>query len=316
MIPQHVAEESVYLYLSLQADDISSAEVENWLSKDELHQQAWAHIQATNKRLQTLSDPVARSTILTTNGKQRRGFVKSLAVLLFLGSSGGLAYRYYPLADITTGIGETSQIVLDNGSRLHLNTDTAVNIYVQRERIVVTLIKGEIVITTPESQSNLVARTTFNTLPLSVVTPQGELRPIGTKFSVRQFDDHADVSVFEGRVATFPIAKDRDDSVILDAGFAGKLLASGLQSITVVDENMIAWIDGMLVATSMPLNEFLASLSRYHIGYLACDPAISSIAISGTYPLDDIDLILESLMHIHPVSVQRITRYWVRLVPA
>jgi transmembrane sensor len=286
--------------------------VRPWLDQDELHRRAWAHIQATNHRLRTLTDPVARTAVLTTEGDQRRKAIKTLALLLFASGSGTLIYRQAPwresLADVRTGVGERRVVTLVDGSRLDLNSATAVNIEQRMTRLQVTLIAGEIMLTTAADK----------TVPLVVQTQQGELRPIGTRFSVQQHDDRTEVAVFEGRVAAYTTAAATVavPSGIVDRGQRGDLFDDHLGELQAADENTTAWVYGMLVASSTPLGEFLQTLSRHRPGYLGWDPAVAALPVSGTYPLADTDRILASLTQNLPIRVQSVTRYWVRVVPA
>ncbi|MGV2834146.1 hypothetical protein ACNPOQ_10385, partial [Pseudomonas shirazensis] len=72
-----------------------------------------------------------------------------------------------------------------------------------------------------------------------------------------------------------------------------------------------AWVDGMLVAAQMRLADFLDELSRYRHGRLSCSEQVANLRISGSYPLDDSERILQMLEVALPVSVRRFTRYWV-----
>ncbi|MNJ58758.1 fec operon regulator FecR [compost metagenome] len=78
-----------------------------------------------------------------------------------------------------------------------------------------------------------------------------------------------------------------------------------------LDANSGAWADGMLVAAHMRLGDFLDELGRYRRGQLNCDRNVADLLISGTYPLDDSERILDLLEISLPVKVKRFTRYWV-----
>jgi transmembrane sensor len=75
------------------------------------------------------------------------------------------------------------------------------------------------------------------------------------------------------------------------------------------------WVKGILSVVDLPLNEFLAELDRYYIGYLRCDPAIANVLISGSFPLNDINAIFSSLQNSHPIHAHAITKYWVTFKP-
>ena len=67
----------------------------------------------------------------------------------------------------------------------------------------------------------------------------------------------------------------------------------------------------MLVAAHMRLGDFLDELGRYRRGQLNCEANVADLLISGTYPLDDSERILDLLEISLPVKVKRFTRYWV-----
>ena len=154
-----------------------------------------------------------------------------------------------------------------------------------------------------------------NRMPLSVKTAQGELQPLGTRFSVSQNEAYTQVAVFDGRVAAYAGAQTIVRAGIVQAGQQGSLFKDRLTDVQQVEDSAAAWVDGMLVATSTPLGEFLQTLSRHRSGYLGCDPEIASMPVSGTYPLDNTDRILSSLEQTLPVKVQTLSRYWARVVP-
>ena len=52
------------------------------------------------------------------------------------------------------------------------------------------------------------------------------------------------------------------------------------------------------------------------LGHLSCDPAVAHLRISGTFPLNDTDAVLNILSRTLPVRIQTLTRYWVNVVPA
>lgn len=66
----------------------------------------------------------------------------------------------------------------------------------------------------------------------------------------------------------------------------------------------------MLVAAHMRLEDF-CELGRYRRGQLHCDPPRANLLLSGSYPLDDSERILDLLEISLPVKVRRFTRYWV-----
>ena len=71
-----------------------------------------------------------------------------------------------------------------------------------------------------------------------------------------------------------------------------------------------SWLRGMLVAADWPLQQLVAELARYRRGRLVCDARVARRPVTGTYRLDDIDAVLESLCASHGLQVMYFTRYW------
>ena len=305
-----IARRAVAWQLALQAGEATAKELQAWLAKDERHRRAWEQIEATNRRLETLAEPGARAALLHSVSNDRRKALKTLALLLFAGAGGALAYRQAPwreaLADIRTGAGERRAMRLADGAQLDLNSKTAVNISERSGQLNLNLLTGEILVTTAGAGA-----------ALAVITENGILRPVGTRFSVRQTGRETQVAVYAGRVALYPgdFSTAPSPASVIKTGQRARLLAGRALNPRATDENDLAWVDGMLVATAMPLGEFLARLRPHRPGYLGWDPAVAGLPVSGAYPLQDTDRILAAIAETLPVRLQKVTRYWVRVTP-
>lgn len=325
--PQTIAERAVEFYLDAQNDDIDTGALHHWLMENDQHQAAWDHITSTNKKIGLLSTTAAQKALLTPPGIKRRQALKSLAILLF-GSAGiGYAYRNGSmtdaLADIRTGIGERDTILLSNGTLLNINTDSSLNIEETNSSINLHLLKGEIMLTT--SFKNVIQS---HKKMISVKTEHGTLSPLGTVFSVHTHRAKTDVSVFEGNVAAtssntalFSSFNYKQGSFLgnISSGNSASLMATSngvaLSNVRQNQPSDNAWVDGVFVAANTSLEKLLTTIKRHRRGYLSWDKEISELSISGTFPLDDTDKILATLERHLPVRVQRISRYWVRILP-
>ncbi|GAB4058904.1 FecR domain-containing protein [Uliginosibacterium sediminicola] len=284
----------------------------DWLAAHPEHRRAWDHIQRVNGRLQQVAEhaPPVRQALLGGPRRQRR---ELLIALLTAGASGGLWLNSASgrqstgwLADLRTGVGERRTLNLADGSELSLNSDSAVDLQFDATRRQLTLQRGEILIRTGHDAQ---AR------PFLVRTPYGVLRPLGTRFAVRLLADAGQLAVFEGAVA-IQTGDDTATRQVLHAGEQSRF-APGLAVVPrAADENAVAWREGMLVASGMPLAGFLAELSRHRYGRLACAPEIAHLQVSGSYPLADTERILDALCASLPVRIDALTRYWVTLRPA
>jgi transmembrane sensor len=77
-----------------------------------------------------------------------------------------------------------------------------------------------------------------------------------------------------------------------------------------------AWTNGVLVADGMRLGEFLAELARYRPGLLSCAPELENLPITGTFRIQNTDLVLEALAASQNLKLDYRTRYWVKVLPA
>jgi transmembrane sensor len=59
---------------------------------------------------------------------------------------------------------------------------------------------------------------------------------------------------------------------------------------------------------NLPLAQFIERLSAYRHGYLGCDPAVSALTVSGTFPLHDTDMALDMLTRALPVQLNAASR--------
>lgn len=284
----------------------------DWLAAHPEHRRAWEHIERVNARLHRIADktPPVHQALLGGPRRQRR---QLLIALLTVGATGGLwlnsehGHRATGwLADLRTRVGERRTLILADGSELALNSDSAVDLHFDAKTRQLTLIRGEILIHTGHDEQ---AR------PFVVLTRYGALRPLGTRFSARLLPDAGQLAVFEGAVA-IQMTDDAAPRRVLQAGEQARF-APGHELIPqAADENAIAWQNGMLIASGMPLADFLAEVSRHRHGRLACAPEIAQLQVSGTYPLADTERILEVLRASLPVRIDTLTRYWVTVRPA
>ena len=298
-----VAEQAVHWLIESQGDDFDDTQqqaLQHWLLADHEHQRAWAHIQQVNQRLRGVASPVVHATLQAPPSPARRRALKAL-LLLGVASAAGLGLQSHnPLpglmADYRSPVGQRRRMQLDDGSLLQLNTRSAADVRFDGQQRVVRLLEGELALD--------VAR---DARPLLLRTADGALQLESGRFNVREFEGFSLVSVFSGK-ASF-------SGQALLPGQRARFSTDGWQAIAPLDSNSGAWVDGMLVASQMRLGDFLAELGRYRQGQLGCSERVADLRVSGSYPLDDSERILQMLEVALPVKVRRFTRYWVTVEP-
>lgn len=318
-IPPEIARTAVEWLVTLQGDDVDDhirRAWRNWIGQHPDHKRAWDHIETVNARLSGIASPlataVARAALTPPKSASRRRAVNTLA-LLFVGGGAAWLTRDYTglqgmMADVHTAVGEQRLITLDDGTKVRLNTDTAIDVTFTAAERRITLQRGEVQVeTAPDPYA--VPR------PFVVALRTATLRPLGTCFAVRQLQDRGWIGVTEGAVAVRPT----DDALaerVVSAGQEAGFSSREVDAPQTLAEAAIAWADGMLVATDMPLSAFLAEVDRYRPGHLRCDPSIAALRVSGTFPVQDTDRILDALRSALPVRIHFLTRYWTTVLPA
>ena len=303
-----VAEQAVSWLLEMQSGPFAPLRQQawqQWLNSNSEHQRAWAHIQRVNQRLSGLSSPLAHAAINAPKSSGRRQALK-LLLLLGAGSAAGWGLRdqitLQPLlADYHNGVGERRKIALADGSEIHLNTASAIDVRFDAQQRLIRLLQGEMLLTAANDPR-----------PLNLLTAQGRIQSTSpaSRFDVRQLEGRTQLAVFSGNVhihpETFPgpgLQVQADQQVLFNR--------NAWEPLRAVDASSGAWADGMLVAAHMRLQDFLAELSRYRRGRLECDAKVADLLISGSYPLANSERILDLLEVALPVRVKRFTRYWV-----
>lgn len=276
---------------------------QSWLQQDALHDWAWQRLEALQSEMRGVSPGLARRTLASDLAQPaRRTLLKGLVLGLGVSGLAWTGYRQTPLwlADVRTAIGERRRLVLADGSELILNTATAVDIRFSADQRLIILRAGEILLTTGQDPR-----------PLSVRSRHGQMRALGTRFSVRQEDDHTELAVLEHAVAV----RNRPDmsELRVDAGQGLSFGDGPLPAPRPLDPNQAEWSNGRLVIDGWRLDRALAELQRYRPGFIQCADEVAGLRLSGAFPLDDSDRALAAIARVLPVRVDFRTRYWVRV---
>jgi len=116
--------------------------------------------------------------------------------------------------------------------------------------------------------------------------------------------------VIHGTASLQPL---RGAALALQAGQQASLQATGVGTVTALDDLLLGWRDGVLRLDDRPLADLLRELRRYRAGVLRWQPALETLRVTGTFRLDDTDRVLALLAASLPLEVHARTRYWVTL---
>ena len=299
----------------LQAQSVSDTDRQRWaawLDQGQGQRAAWQQVESVAEKFSALSHLPARQILEGANAvarRRRRTVVRMMAVLPVTGLAGWMVEREVPWrgwrAAHRTRTGERRELVLDDGSRVWLNTASSIDIDFTASQRRIVLHRGEVLITTGHDPA-------WYDRPLTVDVEEGRITALGTRFSVRRGDDAGDparVTVFEGAVRSQP--SHGDQSRILQAGQEANLYETRTGPAEATEAGSDSWTRGLLVANDRRLGDFVEDLNRYREGHLACAPEVQDLRIVGSYPLQDTDRILTALQSTLPVRVRKILPWWV-----
>jgi transmembrane sensor len=281
-----------------------------WLEQREENRWAWAQCQQLQQRLHGLPAGLTRRALALADQQthsSRRSVLKGLALAVGTGMASYSGYRHAQIsgwmADYRTETGAQRSLVLPDGSQLVLNTASALDVAFDAHQRCLIIREGEVLITTAADSAGR---------PFLVQTAQGTVQALGTRFSVRQQDNQAQVAVFEHQVRITPLA---GQPKVLEAGTQCNFDSRAAGLVQLVTPGQDAWVKGILVANDQRLDSFIAELSRYRAGWLRCSPEVARLRISGAFNLKDTDQALQALTTSLPVRIEQQSRYWVTVLP-
>ncbi|MDO8039152.1 FecR domain-containing protein [Janthinobacterium sp. SUN137] len=303
-IARKVLAAAAHWHVELQCGSADPADVQAWRDASAEHERAWDLLRRMDGQLGAIPAALAMPALQAAQ-QRRRAAAKILALLvaagggIVLGQAGLQSGPWQALtASLRTAPGQRRHVTLADGGRLEMNTASALDVAYSATHRRIRLHRGEIMITTAPDPR-----------PFLVDTPHGVIRALGTRFGIRCDDDGSTVSVFEHAVEVRCAA--RPDAVRrLEAGQQLRFGATGADAVLSTPAHQDSWLRSMLVAADWPLQQLVAELARYRRGRLACDAAVARRPVTGTYRLDDIDAVLESLCASHGLQVTYFTRYW------
>ncbi len=319
-LPQELLEQAIDWAVKIHfgpTDDAQQQAFSRWLDHSPQHKEAWRRMQSLHDEFSTLPADLAVRTLTTfdeqrqTRRRQRRQVLKLLVLGGVLASSGALTYRRAPwqrlFADTATETGQQRVTTMEDGSTIHLNTDSAIARQYDASQRRIELLRGEIAVTTGKDSVYPGRKR-----PFIITTPYGTLEALGTRFIVRLHDAHARIDVQDGAVRMQP---KNGTPWVVEAGNSGLLQRKNAAPAPPLPYDPTGWTDGVLAVRNMDLKNFLAELARYRPGTISCADAVARLPVSGIYHLADTDQVLRFLQQTHPLQVAYRTRYWVTVLP-
>jgi transmembrane sensor len=234
-------------------------------------------------------------------GNARAKYVAIAAtVLLILSFSLFPDYFRHPFADYRTYIGEQTAATLADGTVIHLNTNTAINLMYTSHIRHVELLQGEAEFAVAHDKDR----------PFVVTSGAVKTRAIGTKFVVRHENEQSKISLLEGRVrlAAKEESGHKQKEISLNPGQQVSYNNVRFSSLQPVDPTgATAWKAGRLLMNFVTLEQAVAEINRYRRGKVkVLSTHLAQTEINAVIDLHLIDAWLDALESSIPVKVHHL----------
>lgn len=280
--------------------------------RDPLHQQAYAELEQVWAESGKLDrDPAIRDALeQAIRPRSRGGFSMSspitwgacIAMMLLLVVSAGMWWQFP--RPVTTAKGEQRRLVLADGSRLWINTDSQVRLAVSSDHREITVDHGEAYVEVAHDPAH----------PFQVKAGDITVRALGTHFDVRHENEQTDVLLAEGSVRVS--AGDRV-AATLAPGQAIRLQGNRTSSLGEVDmARLLSWMNGRIHFEATPLETAVAEVNRYTDKGIDLAPDVPGrIEVSGTFDTGNTQDFLTAVTALFPLVARPQANGRVRLEP-
>lgn len=276
---------------------------QQWLLSSEENRLSWQRLE---QRLGIIFNdaPGVSRQVLNKAGSSRRHLLRGALGIAGLGLGGWWLQRAGLLpgltSDLQSGFAERRPFILEDGSRVVLNAQSRVDLALTpRERRLI-LREGALSIQVATDPSR----------PLVVHSVFGEVRALGTRFSVTLREHGVHVWVHESRVR---LTHSSGASLELTAGQGAVLGQSGVRPLDPRQSGEGTWEDGLLQVNDQPLGEVVEALRPYRRGILRISPQAWELRVSGVFTLDNSAQTLRSLQEVLPIKVEEHFGLWTQL---
>lgn len=278
------------------------AELDAWLAEAPAHRVALVRIEATWKRtdrLAALRRPMREP--LPQSRTQRSLWLKigtavGLAGLVTLAVGSSFVTRPREQT-FETPVGGREQVILADGTKIELNTDTAVRVSLDQNSRAITLDRGEAYFEVRHDDDH----------PFIVTAGTHHITDLGTQFSVRRDAGQVRVALIQGR-ARFDTANSGAIDSSLELAPGDEVVATQ-DGVTLVKKPIailktgLGWRRGVVVFSNTALADAAQEFNRYSQRKIQfSDPAIGRLRIEGTFKTDNIEAfadVLQAALGLH-----------------
>ncbi|MBL4765019.1 MAG: FecR domain-containing protein [Colwellia sp.] len=301
--------------------DQSRRELKAWLSADKRHPVAlkamagiWDDMDevlfsidemdsSKNVSLWPVLKPIFQPYLLAAS-------ISFLAVFIWLAMPVNVQNHSY-----ATLIGQQLNATFDDGSIIHLNTNSRIETEFSDDKRIIKLIKGEALFEVAHDPSR----------PFIVYAGDRLVQAIGTKFVVHLQSENIQVTVTDGKVKMSKVPLNtkladikelnntsiQKDDIYIAKGEKVTVASNQAPKLThIKPENIkreLSWLDGKLIFDNEELFDVIAEINRYiDITIVLKEPSLHKIPISGRFDLKDSEALIEAIKLSFNMDSQRL----------
>jgi transmembrane sensor len=256
------------------------ARVRAWLKDHPSHRVAFERM----TRAWESSGALGREVLMAADRRvsRRRAMLRAVALAAVLAGI-AIAAAFYLGGDVVaTHVGEQQSLLLSDGTRVLLNTDTRLVVRYDSRARRVQLLKGEALF-------DVSRRATW---PFIVSAGGRDISALGTLFIVRCDESRSlAVTLVEGRVRVAPTGPSGSADVrVLTRGQRLTVSPRRAPAIDVPELGRVtAWETGRVEFDATPLSEAAREMNRYSERQISVDPEIAALEITGVFRAADLD---------------------------
>jgi transmembrane sensor len=283
----------------LASPDVTGAQIaafEAWCEANPDNRNDYVRVERLHTRVRELSrDALIGAAARAARRDGAAGRPRRLRPLAWAAAAASIAlvaltatvqWRAEPAQRYDTRVGERREILLDDGTRAVLDTNSAIAVRYGADRRALTVERGRVEIDVAAQPGR----------PFVTYAANSTINDIGTRFQVAHAADHVLVTLLEGEVS---IATPESGAAptVLKPGAQARVDARGGIAASAADLDAAnGWTRGELVFKNRALADLVAEMNRYAIAQIRLgDRALDGIAVSGVFHAGDQDALIKAL---------------------
>lgn len=330
-----VEDQAIDWLICLRDEDVDETAIKEfaaWLAESPLHSQAYAAAENLFKDMSVAakseteinigkssepsllakrsSSPVIYSGLQPKFSRPKLFSMLAMAAicLLAVGLVAPKQSRWFSdlFSDYRTQTGELRNIELSDGSRLLMNTNSAISVDFSAASRKIVLHHGQVKFTVAKDSNR----------PFDVITDQLNIRALGTVFDVYASEGvKTEIIVQEHAVAVSQLTGASTAVEIREGQQLNYQVGQALpKPHDVILEQATAWQHRQLVINDRPLSELIAELERYRVGRIfLSDDVLKNLRVTGVFSMDNPEQTLQTVAEVLSLKQTAIGPWWIVL---